>query len=299
MVSGVNAVLPPARLLAAALEPVAGQVHFSPECHAKYVALGFGPSPAMAGRTAMPDRCAYFTSRGSLMGQVAGEVVAAAFAVFNPSDVIDCVARGWQLTNAVTIRAARQQGAVAQLRRILGPDPAGAGAVADRLLRAIDPLPLSGRPLFAGQRAGDTPEDPWARLWRAADTLREFRGDSHTIAWTSAGFDAIEIGLLSDLFWGLAPRSHTKGRGWSPDQLAGGEERLRGRGLLVGEELSSTGSEQRAAIEAHTDAQLAPALAVLGDDLSDIVRTLTPWGDAVRDAGGYLSPAVRFTSSVG
>ena len=30
---------------AMALEPVAGQVYFSPECHAAYAALGFSPSP--------------------------------------------------------------------------------------------------------------------------------------------------------------------------------------------------------------------------------------------------------------
>ena len=34
-----------ARALGGALEPVIGQVYFSPECHANYVALGFQPSP--------------------------------------------------------------------------------------------------------------------------------------------------------------------------------------------------------------------------------------------------------------
>src|SRR5262249_17804160 len=83
MVMPVDPTVSPARALAGALEPVAGQVHFSPECHAEYVALGFDPSPAMVGRTQVPDMTAYFTSRGSVMGQVRGTVVAAAFAVFN------------------------------------------------------------------------------------------------------------------------------------------------------------------------------------------------------------------------
>ena len=40
----------PARSLGGALEPVTGQVYFSPECHAAYEALGFGSSPgAFAG----------------------------------------------------------------------------------------------------------------------------------------------------------------------------------------------------------------------------------------------------------
>ena len=54
-----------------ALEPLAGQVYFSPECHAAYTELGFGPSPgSSAGGVQLPDGPAYFTSRGSVMGQV-------------------------------------------------------------------------------------------------------------------------------------------------------------------------------------------------------------------------------------
>ena len=66
-----------ARRLASLIEPIVGQVYFSPECHAEYEALGFDPSPGKAGDVALPDGPAYFTSRGSLMGQVPGEVVAA------------------------------------------------------------------------------------------------------------------------------------------------------------------------------------------------------------------------------
>ena len=76
-----------ARALAAAIEPVAGQVYFSPECHQAYEALGFSPSPSNTfNGVHLPDGPAYFTSRGSVMGQVPGEVVAAAFAVFNPEN---------------------------------------------------------------------------------------------------------------------------------------------------------------------------------------------------------------------
>jgi len=72
-----------------ALEPVAGQVYFSPECHAAYAVLGFSPSPGtLGGGVQLPDGPAYFTSRGSVMGQVPGQVVAAAFAVFNPDAVV-------------------------------------------------------------------------------------------------------------------------------------------------------------------------------------------------------------------
>lgn len=119
--------LTPARRLAAAIEPVAGQAQFAPECHANYAALGFGPSSGTVGRTELPDRSAYFTARGSVLGQVPGTVVAAVFAVFNPDVVVPLVAEGWQRTEAATIWAAREAGAVAHGGRGWTPDQLAAG----------------------------------------------------------------------------------------------------------------------------------------------------------------------------
>src|SRR5438132_14110408 len=102
----------PLRALAGALEPFAGQVYFSPECHEGYVALGFSPSPADMNGVALPDGPAYFCSRGSVMGQVPGELIASAFAVFNPAVVVPAVQYGWTKTDAATICQARTDGAV-------------------------------------------------------------------------------------------------------------------------------------------------------------------------------------------
>jgi len=104
-----------ARRLGSILEPVVGQVYFSPECHANYETLGFDPSTRLAKGVALPDGPAYFTSRGSVMGQVPGEVVSAAFAVFNPEIVIPHVRLGWTRTDAASICAARDNGGIAQL----------------------------------------------------------------------------------------------------------------------------------------------------------------------------------------
>ena len=125
------------------------------------------------------------------MGQVRGTVVAAAFAVFNPAVVAPAVERGWTLTDAATICAARRRGAVAQLRRILGERPAGVERVGELLARALEPLSITGRPLFAGQRSEPLPDEPLARAWRAGDALREYRGDSHILVWVDAGLDAL------------------------------------------------------------------------------------------------------------
>ena len=292
---GVADSIPLARLLAAAIEPIAGQAQFSPECHANYAALGFGASPGMVGATALPDKCGFFTSRGAVLGDVPAELVAAGFAVFNPDEIVPLVRRGKQLADAATMWAARLDGAAAQLRRILGPEPAGAAWVTERLLHAAEGLPLAGRALFAGQRGQAVPDEPIARLWRSADRLREFRGDSHIQVWAAAGFDPTEIGLLGDLYWGLAARAHTAGRGWTEDQLGAAEDRLRTRGLLDATGITDRGRAERERIETATDDAMDGALAVLGGDIHDILPTMTPWGAAIRDAGGYLTPLVRFT----
>src|SRR5436189_6344174 len=108
-----------ARAIAAAIEPFAGQVYFSPECHSNYEGLGFGPSPAKLGDVALPEGSAYFCSRGSVMGQVPGELIASAFGVFNPDVVVPLVSAGWQITDAKTICQSRDDGATGQLVRIL------------------------------------------------------------------------------------------------------------------------------------------------------------------------------------
>ena len=209
-----------ARALGGALEPVIGQVYFSPEAHAGYEALGFDPSPGVNNGVAMPEGVAYFTSRGSLMGQVRGTVVASAFAVFNPAAVAPAVELGWTRTDAPSICAARDNGALAQLERILG-HPGELDRLSAMLDRAADGLSLAGRPLAAGVAALADPDHPWGRLFRRGDLLREYRGDSHTIAWATVGLDAIEIGLLTELFWGLPLRTYTRTRAWSAEDFSG------------------------------------------------------------------------------
>jgi hypothetical protein len=284
-----------ARTLAATLEPVIGQVFFSPECHAAYEKLGFNPSPASFGNgVAAPDGPAYFTSRGSLLGQVEPEVVASAFGVFKPAVVVPSVQFGWTRTDAPTIFAARRAGAVAQLERVCGPASPEVVRAAALLERAASPLAEPGRPLFSGLRAQwDDPIDAWTRLFHLGDMLREYRGDAHVCVWSTAGVDAIEIGLLTEAYMGLPLRTYIRTRGWDDAELAGAVSRLCDRGWLDDSEaLTETGRAAREAMECTTDQALAPALAALGDDIDEVTAVLRPWGDAMRAAGGYVGGPV-------
>ncbi len=276
-----------ARRLGSVLEPVVGQVYFSPEGHEEYVGLGFGPSPGEFNGVPAPDGPAYFTSRGSVLGQVPGQVVAAAFGVFNPEVVIPSVALGWTKTDAATICAARTAGALAQLSRILGDEPDGAERASELLARAVEPLRPEGRALFAGVLSLDMPDTALGQVWRRGDMLREYRGDSHIAAWVSAGIDATEIGLLTELYWGLPLRTYSRTRAWTSEQFDAATDRLTARGLIADGAFTDAGRDLREAIEVETDRQVEPALDALGDDAEELFDILAPWCEAIRAARGY------------
>ncbi len=154
------------------------------------------------------------------------------------------------------------------------------------LLRATGPLRPEGRPLYAGLFG--LPGDPVGDMWRLTDLLREYRGDAHTAAWTSAGLDATEIGLLSELYWGCRCTGLRAPRAWTDDQLDAAEDRLAGRGLIA-EALAAPGRHNVCMSGRRSD---RPAVrgggADAGDDFDELLALLEPWGKAIREAGGYL-----------
>src|SRR5690606_25647990 len=157
----------------------------------------------------------------------------------------------------------------------------------DVLEAAAEPLRPEGRPLYAGVRSQPVPDDPLAAAWHLADLLREYRGDSHTVAWVGAGSDATEIGLITEQYWGVPPRTYVRSRAWTDDDLDAAEARLNKRGLLGGATLTDAGREAREAVEVATDQQMRPALEAIGDDLDPLLDTLVAWGAAIREARGY------------
>ncbi|MEZ5374973.1 MAG: hypothetical protein R2733_00580 [Acidimicrobiales bacterium] len=277
----------PARAIGAAIEAFTGQVYFSPECHTRYAALGFAPSGAEVRGVAMPDGPAYFCSRGSLMGQVPADLIAAAFAVFNPDAVAAAVAHGWSLTDATTICAERTAGAIEQLERILGPEPEGIGRALELVERAAADLRPEGRPLYAGTRSQPRPPTTLGATWWLADQLREYRGDVHTAAWTTAGVDATEMGLLTELYWGLPMRSYSRTRAWTDDQFDAAEARLAARGLVDAGALTAAGLAFREDIEIATDRGCQPIVDALGDDLDEFCDLMNGWSQTIRAAFGY------------
>jgi hypothetical protein len=225
---------------------------------------------------------------------VPGEVVAAAFGVFKPAAVVKAIDEAWTKTDPATILSARERGAIASLRRIIGSAPARAeieGGMAEVTGLLLDSAaaapPGEGRALYSGLTSLGVPDDPVGALWRACDLVREHRGDSHIIAWVSHGLDPVQATLMTELWWRLPLGSYVKTRFWSPEEIEAAVDDLRHRGLVAGDEFTANGEQLRADIECCTDRQERPIVAALGDRAERAFTLLTPLTDAVVDAKGY------------
>ena len=283
--------------LAVAVEPFAGSVYFAPEAHRAYQDLGhrMGPGAATKGWLAAhwgtverPDGTAYFCSRGSMLGQVSGGVVAAAFGVFSPAVVVSAVETGWRIASADQMFEARDRGALAQLVRVLGHRPEGLTRVVDVLETATVRLETAGRPMFAGLAARERPRHPLALAWRLADQLREYRGDAFVGTWAAEALGGCDVQVLTERVAGMPPHTYSATRGWTREELTASEQRLTQRGLLADGAPTTEGRAVRERMEQATDRACLPLLADLTSTQSrELVATLTMWGRALREAGAY------------
>ena len=269
------------------IEPLAASVYFAPQVHAAYEKLGFGPGFVAKSGLHYTDLPAYFTSRGACMGEVCGEVVAAAFGVFPEHVVVPSVDAGWKTASRDDILDARLRGQTEALRALFGEEPDGAAKATETLRRMADAGFAGGHHLFAGLRSLDWPDDPIGALFRSADLVREHRGDSHIAAWSAAGLDPIEVCLLSDAWLDQPMKRITRTRGWTDEEMDDALDRLRGRGLLDDDALTDSGRKLRDDIEWQTDLQERSLCEALGDDAEELFRILEPWATAIVGANLY------------
>ena len=232
----------------------------------------------------------YFAGRSAPLGQVPAEVVHAAFYSFTEREVARHVPKVWDTTTPEAAHAARQRGCVAALRRILG-DLVGTsrlGSAADLLARASTSAPTNGRVMYAGLRSLPVPEEPVARLWHAANMLREHRGDGHVVALVAEGIGGTEAHVLSALDQGVHPaESFGRIHHLPKDRLAAVMDGLRDRGLVDTDgRFTDAGRATKDRIEALTDALAeAPYAALEPAELERLMASLEPLSARLRGAG--------------
>jgi hypothetical protein len=232
----------------------------------------------------------YFAGRSAPLGLVPAEVVHAAFYSFTLNEVARHIPKVWEMTTPEAAHAARERGCVAALRRILGDlaETPGLVRAAELLARASTSATTNGRVMYAGLRALPTPEHPVARLWHAANMLREHRGDGHVVALVSEAIGGTEAHVLSALHMGIYPaesfgRIHHLPKPHLDDVMDG----LHNRGLLdASGRLTDTGRATKARIESLTDALAeAPYEGLAPLELDELIAVLEPISRTLAAAG--------------
>jgi hypothetical protein len=247
----------PARRLRDALEPIATQGWWSRPAGEGLTALGVDFFPG------------YVWGRAAALGTPTASVVAATFGVFEPGMIGAAYEAGVAAASRDDVLAARAAGGAASVDSIATPDECA--AIADPLLRAVGSLDGLGRPLFSALRALPVPSSPGGRLWRAAELVREHRGDGHLAALVGAGLDAVESNVLTERWLGFGLGEYSATRGFGPVAVADAAARLQARGWMDGDDLTVAGRVAREAIEAATDAGQQTLVDACGADLDRII----------------------------
>jgi hypothetical protein len=231
----------------------------------------------------------YFAGRAAPLGRVPALVVHAVFYSFAPGEVARHIPLVWETATPAEALAAREEGSVAALRRILGggADAPGLARAAELATKAATGAPMEGRALYAALRSLLVPEDPVARLWHAATLLREHRGDGHVAALLTEGIGGTEAHVLSALAQGIPAEKFGRVHHLPAARLASVVEGMRDRGLIGASGwLSDAGREKKERIESLTDDLAAPAYDGLGPgELDRLVTDLEPISAAVDAAG--------------
>lgn len=269
----------PSRRVRDAVEPVAMNDVWSPRVHACTAELG------------LDFLLTYVYSRGSALGAASPAVVASAFAWFEPGLVAALYETASTAVPREVLVRERDAAVAAGLREVLGDD--GVAEVADRLSDAVERLDGTGRPFFSGVRGRGRPADAHLRLWWACDAAREHRGDSHVAAALAAGFDAVEMNVLTELWVGMPVLSYTATRAWGPEATDRALAGLRERGLVEGDALTEAGRTAREQVEASTEHQGQVLVDLLGDDLEPVCSQLDRWGEALVAAGHFPADVLK------
>jgi hypothetical protein len=261
-------------------EPVHAVTYFAPEARAAFDGLGY-----------RGFWMGYFAARSAPLGIVPREAVTAIFYNFAPERVAKALPAAWEIAGPEAALRARQDSAVAALRRYGLSADENVGVAAELAGRAARQAPLDGRPLFAANLALPWPDDPLAALWHTATLLREQRGDAHVAVLTAAGVSGRESNVLHAAA-GRVPRDYlARARDYDDAEWSHHQQRLAERGLLNDDgSLTAAGHELKDHIESRTDALALSALDTLSDDeVETLFQALTPITRAVVAGGDVLA----------
>jgi hypothetical protein len=270
-----------ARHLYDRFEPVHTVTYFAPEARAALDNLGY-----------RGFWMGYFAARSAPLGRVAPEVVTAVFYNFAPGRVAKALPAAWEIAGPLEALRAREESAVAALRRYGLTDDENVRTAAQLAGSAARRALVDGRPLFAANVALPWPTDPVAALWHATTLLREHRGDGHVAVLTAAGVSGRESNVLHCAAGTVPPDYMKRARHYDDAEWRACEGSLASRGLLADDgSLTPAGRDLKNDMETSTDALALHAFDGLDDaEVEALFDALTPIARTVFEGGDM--PAV-------
>jgi len=222
----------------------------------------------------------YFAGRAAPLGRPTAEVVDALFYSFAPGEVARHIPKVWRITTPEEAIAARQQGCVKALRRILGDhvDTAEFARATELLTRAATSAPSQGRPMYAALLSLPVPDEVVARCFHAASLLREHRGDGHIAALMVEDVGGLEAHVLLALDMALPAARFGRLHHLPAEQIDTVIDGMRGRGLIAADGwLSAQGRALKQRVEERTDDLAAKPYEILdADERDELVGLLEP-----------------------
>ena len=251
------------------LEPIHTVTYFSPESRDAIAACGF-----------KGYWMGYFAARSAPMGAVGPGPVEATFYNFPADRVRRALPDAWSYATPEQAMSARLRGAEDALRRAIderspgADEAAGLEQVVDALERCVRDASPDGRPLFAAQRSAPEPDTRLGRLWQAATSLREHRGDGHVAALLTLGISARESHVLAAARRGKTePGFYSSFREYTDEEWHARQSDLRDRGIVDTDgHLTDDGEALVQRLERVTDERAAHAYASLTADVLDVLR---------------------------
>lgn len=222
----------------------------------------------------------YFASRSAPLGAASPELVVATFHGFAPHLVHRALPDAWSFATPAEVRGARLELATGVLGRAVTGDQVA--PLADALASIIEGLDLAGKPLAAAHASLELPAGDLDRFWLANAVLREFRGDCHVAVLITQGLNGVDANVLNVAAGRTFPQQQSL-RGWSDDEWAAGQDRLRERGWLdVDNAVTPLGTDARHELEEATDRTCVGGMSAdamarateITDDMRDVARAL-------------------------
>jgi Helix-turn-helix family len=226
-----------------ALHRLVGWIFWDPAGIANYEALG------------VPNGSGYYiATRAAPLAAAGDDAVIAAFYSIHSGFVRVSLNLCREHTTFAAAADARDRAVRAGLRNHVPGICDELAALRQPLWDAADSLSPAGRVLFAAHRSWPRPDDPLTSAWLAANTIREWRGDTHWAIHCSEGISGPAAGVLDGAWRNYEdPEWLPRSRGAGDDDIAAAVEALGGRGLITDGRVNAAGIAYRQSLEDRLD----------------------------------------------